>query len=328
MSELVALIAATMLPFNIIPGRAEPTPAFSTAADATIVANGIILTYRIVGPANGRPLLLIAGTGMQLIEWPPALIDGLVKQGFRVIIDDQRDVGGSTHFTATGAPDWSAIMTALGSGKAPPLPYTADDMARDAVALLDAVGIQHADLLGISGGATVAQLVAVVRPDRVRSLQLIAANSGNPTIPMPAEPARIASVQQPEPDDSAAVLITKRIAMRRALAGRSSMITEKKVRAAVAQAVAREPDPLGYARQGAALIALGDLRARLAAINVPTLVVHGDDDPLISPTAGREVAKVIPGATFLPVAGMGHTIEPRDIPTILAAIQMNAARTQ
>ena len=294
----------------------------------TVTTGPVTLSYRIVGPAKGRPLLLIAGTGMQLIEWPPELVDGLAKQGFRVIAFDHRDAGGSTHFTHVGPPDWPAIMTALGTGKTPPLPYTADDMARDALRLLDALRIKHADLLGISGGATIAELVAIVRPDRVRSLNLIAANSGNPAIPVPADSARLMSVPQPASGDDAASRVAKRLAMHRALAARGSTFDEGKVRPTIEQAIARDPDAFGYARQGAAMVALGDLRARLAAIRAPTLVVHGADDPLISPQSGREVAGAIPSATYLLIAGMGHDLNAEHVPALLDAVRTNATRAR
>ena len=295
---------------------------------AIVQANGVQLAYRITGPAKGRPLLLIAGTGMQLIEWPPELIDRLHRAGFRVIVFDNRDAGASTHFSRAGSPDWAAIFGALGAGKRPDLPYTADDMANDAVALLDRLGIARADLLGISGGATIAALVAETRPDRVRSLTLIASNSGNPKMPMPADPARLAAIPPPSPNDGAPQVLARRFAGYRALAGRSSGFNAEVVRPLIEQTVARDADPFGFARQGAAMLVLGDLRPRLARIRTPTLVIHGGDDPLISPRSGRDVADTIAGARFIAIEGMGHDLPSTKSATIVSAVQANAVRAR
>lgn len=322
---LLALAATAMFPAA---AAADGAPVLHKGTDRTISANGLTFSYRISGSDAGRPLLLLAGTGMQLIEWPPELIDGLVGQGYRVISYDHRDAGGSTHFNRSGPPDWPAIMAALGAGRSPPLPYDAVDMARDAGALLDALDIERADLLGISGGATIAALVAAEQPERVRSLHLIAANSGNPAIPMPADPARLATVAQPAPGDSLEDLVAKRVAMARALAAEGAPFDEQRMRALAQQAITRDPDPHGHARQGAAILSAGDLRARLATIEAPTLVVHGEEDPLVSQRAGRDVAATIPNATFLLVSGMGHELQPTHISAILEAVRANAARSR
>lgn len=313
---------------------AAPSAASSAAAQdddpsiATVSANNVSLSYRITGPANGRPILLIAGTGMQLIEWPPELVDRLGRAGFRVIAFDNRDAGGSTHFTSAGAPDWTALFAALGAGKTPTLPYTTADMANDAVALLDRLGLKRVDLLGVSGGATIAGLIAAARPDRVRSLNVIAANSGNPAVRMPADPSRLAAIPQPDAQDGPAKVLTRRLAAYRALAGRTSKFDEAAVRPLLKRTVARDADPYGVARQGAALLAVGDLRPRLTTIKAPTLVIHGDDDPLISPHAGREIAEAIPDSRFMLINGMGHDIPAHHAPAIAAAIKANAAKSR
>jgi pimeloyl-ACP methyl ester carboxylesterase len=319
------LLALACLPVAFVASATIPVEeARQTSPTATLRANGVELAYRITGPDQGRPLLLIAGTGMQLIEWPPALIDRLNRAGFRVIVFDNRDAGGSTHFSGAGAPDWAAIFGALGAGRKPDLPYTADDMTNDAVALLDRLGIARADLLGISGGATIAALVAEARPDRVRSLTLIAANSGNPQIPMPANPARLAAIPMPSPNDGAPQVLARRLASYRALAGRSSGFDADMIRPLLEKTIARDADPFGFARQGAAMLALGDLRPRLAKIRTRTLVIHGMDDPLISPRSGREVADTIDGARFLTIEGMGHDLPPGEAATIASAVKANA----
>ncbi|MHA6719169.1 alpha/beta fold hydrolase [Sphingomonas sp. RS6] len=303
------------------PDRIETPPV-----SAVTVADGIEISYRVHGPAKGRPMLLVAGTGMQLIEWPPELIDGLVARGFRVITFDHRDAGQSTHFTRAGMPDWAAIFGAMATGGEPPLPYRAQDMAQDIVGLLDRLQIERADLLGLSGGATLAQLVALAHPDRVRSLALIAANSGNPAHPLPADPARMGAVPQPQPGWTAAQLIDRQIAVTKALAGRGTTLDERRTDELARATVARDADPFGFARQGAAMLVLGDLRARQATLHVPTIVIHGEDDPLISYRSGEEVAKTIADARFLLIPGMGHEVPPQHVAAIVEQVAQNAAR--
>lgn len=301
--------------------RTTPPPSSSVAASEQIAqANGIQIAYRIVGADTGIPIVLIGGTGMQLIDWTPALIDGLVAKGFRVIVFDNRDAGRSTHFTAAGAPDWPAIFAALGAGKPAPLPYTAQDMATDTIALMSAVGLSDANIFGISGGATVAELVAIAAPARVRSLTLVMANSGDPQIPMPADPKRTAGIPQGAATDTPAQSIERLVATYTALTGRKYPIGPDEARAMATRYVERDPDPLAYQRQGAAMLVLGDLRPRLAAIKAPTVVIHGSDDPLLSPRTGETVARTIPGARFVLIDGLGHDLPASVAPQIVAEV--------
>lgn len=310
---LVPLVLAAFLVPNAGAQRLSPT-----ATDTLATVNGISLAYRISGRANGRPILLIAGTGMQLIEWPPELIDGLTRRGYRVIVFDNRDAGRSTHFT--GVPDWTAILTAMATGKPPTLIYSAGDMATDALGLLDRLNITQADIVGVSGGAAIAELIAIGHPGRVHSLTLLLANAGDPKVPFPANPARIATIPPPPMTETAAEQVERRIKTFAALAGSLYPIDIKLARAVATAAAARNTDPQGAARQGAAQIALGDLRARLAAITVPTVVIHGSDDPLIASASGRQVAAAIRGARFLLIEGMGHDLPAPVVPRILDAI--------
>lgn len=318
----LACLSVSLIASASVPGGTSPPSA------RTIDANGITLTYRITGAARGRPLLLIAGTGMQMIEWPPELVARLGRAGFRVIVFDNRDAGRSTHFSQAGLPDWGAIFAALGAGRKPSLPYTADAMADDAIALLERLGIARADLLGVSGGATVAALVAEKRPDKVRSLNLVAATSGNPSIALPADPARLATIPQPSTGDGPPQVFARRLASYRALAGRGSGFDADAVRPLLKETVSRDADPFGFARQGAAMLAAADLRPGLANIRTPTLVMHGSDDPLIPLRSGREVADSIAGARFLVIDGMGHDLPSNQAAAIVTAVRTNAARSR
>ncbi|HEX7119481.1 MAG TPA: alpha/beta hydrolase [Longimicrobiales bacterium] len=319
-AALAAALAAT-------PVHAQTTAAPPTAAtEAAVVVGHVVLRYAVAGPADGEPVLLIGGTATQLTDWPAALVDGLAARGFRVITFDHRDSGRSTHLDDAGAPDWPAIFGALAAGAEPPLAYTLDDMADDAVGLLDALSIDRAHLFGTSMGGMIAQIIAAKHPERTRSLTSAMAGSGNPAIRIPADPARLAAVPPPPPAADTAAAIERQVAMWRALASPENPVDEATLRARIAAAVARAYDPVGAERQGAAAAAAGDRRAQLRTIRAPTVVVHGADDPLVPVEAGREVASLIPGAELRVVPGMGHDLPDAAVPSIVDAIASAAAR--
>ena len=246
-------------------------PAFATTAEGTpsqiapprtesIAANGLTFSYRMYGPRSGRPILLINGVGMQLVDWPPEFIQGLVTRKFRVIVFDSRDVGQTTHFTAADPPDWPAVFKAMSVGSAPPLAYSVADMATDTAALLEALHTPRADIVGASGGAAIAELLALQHPERVRSLTLLFANSGNPLRRFPADPARASGIPQPTAGETPDQSVERRLQAARALAGRGHPFDEARARRMATIAASRDRDPFGLARQGAAQIALGDVR--------------------------------------------------------------------
>src|SRR5262245_38002341 len=159
-----------------------------------VQANGITIAYESFGPTDRETVLLIMGNGAQLTAWPIELCEELVKRGYRVVIYDNRDVGLSTKFTEAAAPDAKAVVEARMAGKPSPLPYTLDDMAKDAVGLLDALGVKKAHIVGVSMGGMIAQLVAAGHPEHTLSLTSIMSTSGNPGIPFPARPEAVAKM--------------------------------------------------------------------------------------------------------------------------------------
>jgi acetyl-CoA C-acetyltransferase len=163
--------------------------------------NGITIEYDTLGAENGEPLLLVMGLGAQMTRWPDALCGQLVRHGFRVIRFDNRDVGLSTHCKDAGVPDAREVLKAKAAGQTPDVPYTLDDMAADAVAVLDGVGVEKAHIVGASMGGMIAQLVAADYPDRVLSLTSIFSTTGNPDLP-PATPEALAVITTPAPHPS------------------------------------------------------------------------------------------------------------------------------
>lgn len=329
MKTVMAAAALALTTAHALPGVAQAAAVQPSEAQIrTAEVNGVTIAYRVTGPARGRPIVLLPGIGMQLIEWPQELVRILERGGFRVIALDLRDSGGSTRFTDAGPPDWAAILPALGEGRQPQTAYTADAMATDVINLLDHLKIARADILGISGGATIGELIAADHPERVRSLAVIAANSGNPAVALPADAKQLEGMAQPAANETADAAVARRVDTARRLAGRGMPFDTEAATALARQAVARNDDPFSALRQGVPLLALRDLRPRLATIGAPTLVVHGGLDPLVPVQLGREVANAIPGAIFLQIPSMGHDLPARHVREVAGAVLSNARRAR
>lgn len=276
-------------------------------------ANGIELAWDSFGRPSDTPILLIAGLGTQMIRWTPSFCTKLAERGYRVIRLDNRDSGGSTHFDADAPPDFASLAAALMAGRRPDVPYALDDMAADAIALLDELGIERAHVVGRSMGGMIAQVMASEHAARVLSLTSIMSSTGNPALPQ-ATPETLAMMMRPAPDPSTdlAGYLEQRLAFARHIAGTGYPFDEAGHRALLLEELRRGHAPGGTARQIAAMAVAGDRRRRLATIVAPTLVIHGDEDPLILPACGEDTAASIPDAVYMPIKGMGH-----DVPTEL-----------
>jgi pimeloyl-ACP methyl ester carboxylesterase len=308
----------------------SPTQATVVAPrrEGRVKANGIAIAYESYGPEDRSVMLLIMGNGAQLTAWPVELIETLVRRGYRVIIYDNRDVGLSTKFDRAGVPDAKAVIEAQMAGKPSPLPYTLDDMAQGAVGLLDALGIKKAHIVGVSMGGMIAQLVAADHPDHVLSLTSIMSTSGNPDVPFPADPGAIRKMPPAPPDGNEEAVISNAVKVIQVLAGPDYPPDEKRIRDLVVRSMNRSMDRSGMARHNA-LSALGlyqDRRAKLKTIKVPTVVVHGAKDPIMSVEGGKDTAANIPGAELRIIPGMGHDLPIPLVKTITDAITAAASR--
>ena len=274
-----------------------------------VKANSIELAWDSLGHADAEPILLISGLGTQMIRWSELFCKGLAARGYRVIRFDNRDAGCSTHFRTSTAPDFGALAAALMAGRRPDVPYTLYDMAADAIGLLDALEITTAHVVGRSMGGMIAQVLASDHADRVLSLTSIMSSTGNPALPQ-AAPDVMAMMMRPAPDPmiDPEGFLAVRLAFARRIAGTGYPFDEDAHRTVLLEEVRRCFDPSGTARQIAAMAVAGDRRARLANITVPTLVIHGTDDPLILPACGQDTALSIPNAVYLPIDGMGHDL--------------------
>lgn len=189
-----------------------------------VPVGGIDIAYRVIGPDSAPPLLVIQSVGGVMPTEPDALSEALSEAGFRVILYDNRDAGGSTRFDAAGLPDFAAIQQAMMTGAPPPVAYALDDLAGDAVGLMDALGIERAHVVGGSLGGLVAQIVAADHPDRVASLTLVSTSTGNPELPQAAPPAEMEEMDPGTARQAAAAAIAGDLRPRSATIGAPTVV--------------------------------------------------------------------------------------------------------
>jgi len=265
----------------------------------TATANGITIEYETFGDPAAPPVLLIMGFAGQLTLWDPGFCADLADAGFYVIRYDNRDVGLSTWLDDTGEPDLLALLGGDASA-----PYSIADMAADAAGLLDALGLDAAHIVGVSMGGMIAQAFAIDHPARVRTLTSIMSSTGDPMVGQPDPDALAALV--PAPPTSRQEAMDQDVVMWRTIGSPGFPFDEAMVRERAGAAYDRAFHPAGNSRQFAAIATQPDRTARLAAVTAPTLVIHGEADPLVDPSGGRATAAAIPGARLHLVPGMGH----------------------
>ncbi len=284
-----------------------------------IRANGIAIEVEDTGPPDCPVVLLIMGLGMQLIDWPPAFVQGLVDAGYRVVRFDNRDIGLSQHFDALGVPKmlWTAMKLRFGMPVRPP--YSLRDMALDAVGVLDALGIAKAHVIGVSMGGMIAQRVALAAPERVMSLTSIMSSSGARNLPQP-QPEVMRMLLRRPPNQSRQGLIDHAVRLFQVIGSPGFPTPEAELHARVTEAMARSFHPVGTQRQ---MVAVGaDVTRALELVNLraPTLVLHGRADPLVPYACGEDTARRIPGARLVGIDGMGHDLPPPVVDRLLAEL--------
>ncbi len=266
---------------------------------ATVTANAIEIAYELAGPEDGSPILLTRGLGTQLIDWPTTFVRGLLDGGFRVLRYDNRDAGLSQKFGPCEVPDLETPSQS---------PYSLFDMADDAVGLLDELGIERAHILGISMGGMISQIVAARHPGRSASLISIMSSAGQ-SDPLSGPAQALEALREPwPPATDRTAIIARSIRDGRLFGSRTHPAGESALRDQAIAAMERCYCPGGIERQRAAISAAGSREAMLRRIAVPTLVIHGDEDPLIDATVGARAAQLIPGAIFELIEGMGHDL--------------------
>lgn len=277
---------------------------------------------------TARPVvLLIMGLGMQLIAWPPEMVRSLVDAGFRVVRFDNRDVGLSQHFDPLGAPNllWVGLKHRLGCRIQ--APYSLQQMAADALGVLDALQIDKAHIVGVSMGGMIAQRLALLAPARVLSLASIMSSSGARGLPA-AKPEVTRLLLSRPADKSLPAAVEHTLGLFRAIGSPGFPMDDAVLRERVTAATERSFHPQGIVRQMVAIVADSTRAGALAGVAVPTLVVHGKADPLVPFACGEDTARRIPGARLAAIEGMGHDLPPGVVERLLELLipHFDAAR--
>jgi proline iminopeptidase len=260
------------------------------------------------------------GLGMQLSAWPEDLVEGLVHLGLRVITFDNRDIGLSTKFDAHRPIGMVQAFWRYTLGLPVRAPYRLDDMAADAAALLDALGIARAHVVGVSMGGMIGQQLAARYPGRVLTLTSIMSTTGSRALSRPTPAAGRALLSRPPRGATLEQLIAHYAQVLRVIGSPAYPTPAAALRARLRQSFVRSWHPAGQARQMLAVMASGDRTAAVRTIRAPTLVIHGEADPLVPVRAGRDTAAKIPGARLHLIAGMGHDLPPGLIPALVSHI--------
>ena len=274
-----------------------------------IVSNGLQFEVVDTGPVGAPVVLLTMGLGMQLVAWPDSLLQALAQAGFRVIRYDSRDVGLSSHLDHLGQPQmlWQFFKSHMGLPMRPP--YTLQDMAQDALGILDALKIERAHLLGVSMGGMISQRMAASAPERVLSLCSIMSSSGAPGLPGPGSDLMRTMMQRPRSNQPADV-VDHTLELFQKIGSPSFPQDTDSFRQHLLAGVQRSYQPVGVMRQMLAVVSDTTRHQLLPLVVCPTLVVHGSADPLVPIECGRDTARRIPGARFEAIEGMGHDWPP------------------
>ena len=295
-----------------------------------VSANGVRIEVDIHGADSGEPLLMIMGLGMQLIAWPDGLVQQLVAKGFRVIRFDNRDVGLSQPFDELGPPN-IPLAALLHTLRLPvKAPYQIADLARDAVGVLDALGIAQAHVCGASMGGMIAQHLGFAHAQRVKSLTLMMTTSGHRSLPKESLKVRRAMLSRPRrgstPEQKFENVLDHYVRLYGVIGSPGYPPEPKALRERLARGVKRAFRPQAVARQLVAIAADARRAERLARISAPTLVIHGQDDALIPVAAAHDLARRIPGARLEILPGWGHDLPEPLWPRLAGEIAAIAAR--
>lgn len=281
-----------------------------------IEANGMRLCVEERGRPEGEPMLLVMGLAAQMTLWPEALLRHWVEAGYRVIRFDNRDIGLSSEIPARLQGSGVEAMLRFRLGLPVPAPYTLHDMADDALALMDTLGLERVHLVGISMGGMISQILSAKAPHRVRSLTLIMTSTNSPSLPMPD--LRVVWRLQGggikgHTEDA---VLARSLSFWHTVRTRGLPVDEQRLRERILSDYRRSYRPAGILRQTRAVLATGSLRDLTQRIPVPARIIHGTADPLVRPAAARELHKLLPHARLTWMQGMGHDLPEPLLPAI------------
>jgi pimeloyl-ACP methyl ester carboxylesterase len=283
----------------------------------------IEIFYEDHGDPAHEVILLVMGLGAQLTLWPDELVEALVSEGFRVIRYDNRDIGLSQKFDGARAPSPPVQLLRKKIGWPARVPYTLTDMAYDGIGLLDALGIDKAHVVGASMGGMIVQLMAVHHPERLMTMTSIMSTTGNGKLPQ-AEKNAIGALTAPVTGMDEETLVAHGLNIARNIGSPGFPFDPEQQRERVLKNIRRSVYPAGLPRQLAAIIDDGDRTARLAQVRTPTLVLHGEADPLVKLPGGEATARAIPGARLVTIPGWGHDLPLPLVPRLASEIVAHA----
>jgi pimeloyl-ACP methyl ester carboxylesterase len=283
-----------------------------------IKANGIDIAYEKHGHEGDPVVCLIQGLGQPLSAWPAGLIDGLTSAGLSVLIFDNRDIGQSQLQSHSGVPKlaWQILKRKIGLHSR--VPYQLTDMMADTHDLLKALDIPRAHIVGISMGGMIAQLLAIHVPETVASLTSIMSTTGRRGLPGARRDVGKHVFSRPQ-SSSLADKVAFSVKTWELIASPAYPPQKDELREFVLRNYQRGVTAGGVARQIAAIVAASGREKQLSRVKIPTLVIHGDADPLVQPQCGIDTANSIPGATLKMIPGMGHDL-PKPLLGDLAAM--------
>ena len=275
-----------------------------------ILVNSIYIEYEDYGDNADPAFVLIRGLGSQLIHWPKNLINGLVEAGYRVIIFDNRDIGLSSRCPLNGVPyDKQSIIKKIDSGQKIMPAYSLDDMALDVIGLMNELDIAKAHIFGMSLGGVITQVLAINYPHRLISTTIVMSAAKL------ADPNRIKQVAL---EHSSKAEYVSNAVQENSLWGNSKFpVSKDYVRDLAGKAYERGADSEGVNRQFSAIFSFGDRREALKLVDLPCLVIHGEDDVLVLPEEGKEISSLLKGSELRIISGMGHEITPLLSPIIV-----------
>jgi pimeloyl-ACP methyl ester carboxylesterase len=278
--------------------------------------NGIEIEYVTEGNPSDPALLLVMGLGAQLTTWPDGFVDGLRRRGFFVIRFDNRDSGLSTTFE--GLPDITALFTGTDLSS---VSYRIEDMADDAAALLGALGIAEAHVVGASMGGMITQAAVINHPERFLSATSIMSTTGDRAVGAPTGEAMTALLRPVATSREEAIQASVEGSL--VIGSPGYPTDERLLRERAAAAYDRSYNPEGTARQLGAILGSPDRTEGLHGVRIPFLVVHGEADPLVTPSGGDATAAAVPGSKLLTIPGMGHDLPEALWDTVIDAIVAN-----
>ena len=267
--------------------------------------------YDATGAPTDPPVLLLSGLGQQMIGWDIEAVEDLAARGYFVIRFDHRDVGLSTKLE--GKINIQAVFAAVLTGRTPSVPYTLADMGNDGLAVLDHLGIARAHVVGVSMGGMISQRMAIETPERLASMVAIMSTTGSTTVGQATPEASAFFMRAPAASREAAIAAS--VEMMRVYWGPHHW-DEQRAQHRAADAFDRSFFPEGVGRQFAAILADGDRTEALRQLDTPTLVIHGEADPLIDVSGGSAIADAVPDAKLVILPTMGHDIPPELWPTV------------